>query len=363
MTQTFDAIIVGAGLSGVVTAKALQDAGKHIAILEARERIGGRIYTASVCGDDVPIDLGPAWFWEHHTHIQAMLKHYDIPHFEQYEDGLGIYHVRDTIPPERFVVPRSSSATYRIVGGVKSIIDALSNDIDMNNLYLGHAVKAITQTDDRLKVTVNDGEIGGIWSAKHVVMTLPPHLAATKIDYQPTLPQAVQSAMIHTPTWMGRAMKVGLVYKSPFWREQGLSGFGVSHAGPVQQFHDASPDDSAHGALFGWMGNHSWGRDLTSDEREKAVIAQATQMFGDDAAHPLGYTEMNWETSLQTFNLEADFIPVVNDHPRYGAEALQTPQMNGRLWWSGTEVSPVEGGYLDGAIYIGQAIAERILAI
>ncbi|MEO1646319.1 MAG: amine oxidoreductase, partial [Chloroflexota bacterium] len=65
----------------------------------------------------------------------------------------------------------------------------------------------------------------------------------------------------------------------------------------------------------------------------------------------------------QTFNLEADFIPVANDHPRYGAEALQVPQMSGCLWWSGTEVSPVEGGYLNGAIYIGQAIAERILVI
>ncbi|MEL6527252.1 MAG: NAD(P)-binding protein, partial [Chloroflexota bacterium] len=60
MTHTFDAIIVGAGLSGLVTAKALQDAGKHIAILEARERIGGRIYTTSVGADDIPIDLGPA---------------------------------------------------------------------------------------------------------------------------------------------------------------------------------------------------------------------------------------------------------------------------------------------------------------
>ena len=42
---------------------------------------------------------------------------------------------------------------------------------------------------------------------------------------------------------MGRAMKVIVRYEQPFWRSKGLSGIGISFAGPVFRFHDASTAD------------------------------------------------------------------------------------------------------------------------
>jgi monoamine oxidase len=52
-------IVVGAGMSGLAAAARLSRAGRDVVVLEARRRIGGRIWTNSSLG--VPLDLGASW--------------------------------------------------------------------------------------------------------------------------------------------------------------------------------------------------------------------------------------------------------------------------------------------------------------
>jgi monoamine oxidase len=54
----FDAIVIGAGAAGLACARDLTGAGKRVCILEARDRIGGRIDTRRLSGIGVPIELG-----------------------------------------------------------------------------------------------------------------------------------------------------------------------------------------------------------------------------------------------------------------------------------------------------------------
>lgn len=54
----YDVLIIGAGAAGLTAASALSARGLALAILEARDRIGGRIWTIRPSGSPLPVELG-----------------------------------------------------------------------------------------------------------------------------------------------------------------------------------------------------------------------------------------------------------------------------------------------------------------
>lgn len=57
----YDAIVIGGGVAGLVAGRALAEAGRRVVILEARDRVGGRIWTRRTFlenGESLPVELG-----------------------------------------------------------------------------------------------------------------------------------------------------------------------------------------------------------------------------------------------------------------------------------------------------------------
>jgi monoamine oxidase len=81
-----DVIVVGAGLSGLCSARELVRHGKKIRVLEARDRVGGRMVRKSVL-DGGWIDLGGQWIGPSQTNILSLAESLGVQHFDSYATG------------------------------------------------------------------------------------------------------------------------------------------------------------------------------------------------------------------------------------------------------------------------------------
>ncbi|MFN4286767.1 MAG: flavin monoamine oxidase family protein [Lacibacter sp.] len=82
----YDCIVIGAGYAGLTAARRLYRAGKNILLLEARNRVGGRVWTHAV-SDELYLDLGAQWIGPTQTEMYRLCREYGIATFATYDAG------------------------------------------------------------------------------------------------------------------------------------------------------------------------------------------------------------------------------------------------------------------------------------
>src|SRR5262245_12489616 len=100
-----DVVVVGAGLSGLCAARAIADAGREVVVLEARDRVGGRLLNAEL-GDGVQVDLGGQWVGSDHARVQALAGGLGIEIFPQHGAGRNLLDVGGKRRLYRGTIPR-----------------------------------------------------------------------------------------------------------------------------------------------------------------------------------------------------------------------------------------------------------------
>ena len=356
-----DVLVVGAGLSGLVAAERLQEAGRSVLVWEARDRVGGRAWSPAVGPEALRLDLGAAWHWGEHDRVRALADRLGLRRVRQHEPGTALYESSRSAPVERFEWPETPPPSWRIDGGTQALCEAMAARLPDGTVALEYRVTRLEATDRGVRVGAETPDGVRFASARTVVVALPSRLAAHTLQFVPALPEALTEAQQRVPTWMAASGKAAATFASPFWREQGLDGRVVSHVGPVAHWHDAqAPDGRA--ALVGFL--HSNGLQILEEEGESALrsalLEQLAHCFGAEAPTPTAVAVRDWRTDPAT--TPPSVSPRTPEHPPSPPAVLTTPHWNGALLWAGAETAREHPGFLDGAIEAGERVTDQVVA-
>jgi monoamine oxidase len=385
-----DVAIIGGGLCGLALAHSLQARGRDWRLFEARERLGGRAFTAKT-GDGTPIDLGATWFWPRtQPAVTRLISDLGLTSIEQLDDG-RVLHLSDpnrapqTVALTAQMAPAEDTSTpatpgmvhggaRRVVGGIGAVIDALAQPLPSTRLRAGHRLEALVDHGEFVELRLRCGDASYSVHARRVVLALPPRVAEASVQFEPELGAEVRAAMRAAPTWMATAAKAGFVYARPFWREAGHTGNAwVSHAqamlaevfdasGPPQE---GTPDGSA--ALAGFCALGAAQRESFQRGRELLLESQMTMLFGAEAADPALRPQtlwQDWATEPETCSALdlAEENLAVDHHPPYGDPLLTVAHWQQRLFFGGSETARSGAGYLEGALGAAGRLRAQLLS-
>lgn len=349
---TCDVLIIGAGLTGLSLAHQLrsQQPGLDVLVLEARDRIGGRIHTATT-SDGAAVEMGATWFFPFFRNLFAVLKGLKVELMPQYMKGATLQESSARSPPRRYN-SGDDGDMFRIKGGTGNIVNTLYSKLDPGRVLLSQVVTDINKSDRGVEVVTRDMT----FTARKVVTTVPPQLLAHTVKFSPALPTEVMNVARETHTWMGDSMKGAITYAKPFWKEEGLAGALYSNAGPFVQMYDQTSTDGEHFALVGFMDDSI--AHLPEKERRARVVAQLSRVFGKEAENYLDYKDTFWAD--EEFTMPSGNVGRLSRHKNNGHSAYSNVYMGGSLYIGGTETSSHAGGYMEGAVTSAANIAKRI---
>ncbi len=104
MNRQADVIVVGAGLAGLKAAQELVALGRSVILLEAKDRVGGRLKPAEVAGNIG--DVGGQWVGAGHTVLLDEAKRFGIEPYKQYESGKTVMQLLGKLVQFTGAVPR-----------------------------------------------------------------------------------------------------------------------------------------------------------------------------------------------------------------------------------------------------------------
>jgi monoamine oxidase len=447
-TREVDLVVVGAGLAGLAAAGEAVAGGCSVLVVEARDRVGGRVLNEDIGGGQV-VEVGGQWIGPTQDRIAAIAKEVGVETFPTWAEGENVIEYGGRLRRYTGTIPRinplvlleveraqrrlnrlskrvpleapwgargaagldgQTAATWmrrnvpskpgrmllelvveavwaaqpedvsllhilfyirsagslelltdteggaqqdRFVGGSQLVAIRMAERLGEERLSLGSPVRAIRQAGDGVTVEAD----GLTVRAKRAILAVAPTLAG-RLAYDPPLPGFRDQLTQRMP--LGTVAKCMAIYEEPFWRNEGLSGQGLSDAGPVKLTFDNSPPGGSPGVLLGFLEGRrarELGR-LAAEERRRAVLDCFARLYGPRAARPDAYVERLWAEEEWSRGCYGCHMPP-GAWTSYGP-ALREPI--GRLHWAGAEYATVWSGYMDGAVRSGERAAKEALA-
>jgi putrescine oxidase len=123
-----DVVVIGAGISGLMAARRLVEAGHSVAVLEARDRVGGRTWSDTIDGEF--FEIGGQWVSSDQDALIALLKELGKETYSRYREGNSVYVARNGERREFRGDFPVSAATLAEIDKLVAALDALAAQID-----------------------------------------------------------------------------------------------------------------------------------------------------------------------------------------------------------------------------------------
>ena len=443
-----DVVIVGAGPSGLTAAYELAKAGKSVAVLEARDRVGGRTWSETM--DGATIEIGGQWISPDQTALYSLVNELGLETFARYREGKSLYrtaqgevityagvdfpvdadtvaemdrlaallnelaaqmdpdrpwdHPRaqelDRISFEHFLTEHSTNEMARqnigmfiaggmltkpahtfsalqallmaasagsfdnlidedfildrrIVGTMQGVSKTLASRLAKDVLFLDNPVLKLEWSQEGVVAHGRDIVV----RARKVILAVPPNLYS-RISFDPPLPR--KQHITHQHQSMGLVIKVHAVYRTPFWREQGLSGTCFGPAALVQEVYDNTYHGESTGTLVGFISDVKADEVFAMDEpaRRDAILADLAAYLGPQALEPTVFYLSDFGSEEWTRGAYATSYDLGGLY-RFGPSQNENV---GPIYFSSSDLAGAGYQHVDGAVRMGRRSAARIVA-
>jgi monoamine oxidase len=307
-----DVLIIGAGAAGLIAARTLHAAGFDVAVCEARDRIGGRIWTVRKGG--TTIELGAEFihgkpqttlalaresgielvessdlrllhkngrlcplreFWEVIEKVDGQI---DVTRDESYEEFLT--HAKGSPAEKRLarffvegfnaahadIIGTAGLATadeaagkidgerqFRLLSGYGVLMEWLAGQIPAEAIHLDAAVREICWQGGRVRLLVEGNNGVRTYEATCAVVTVPLGVLQASAQERGAIgfdPPLTAKAEALQRLDMGRVTKVAIRFREPFWQGHGRFGFVLAEQSALPTWWTQEPDTSY--VLTGW---------------------------------------------------------------------------------------------------------------
>jgi monoamine oxidase len=150
-----DVAVVGAGFAGLTAARDLAGSGQSVCVLEARSRVGGRVFTTTL-DDGTPIDLGGQWTGPTQDAVHALAESCRAETFLTYTKGDNLVQINGRIKRYKGTIPSVGPFSLLNVGWAMWRLDRLAAQVPRDKPWTASRAR---EWDEQTLATWLNGQV------------------------------------------------------------------------------------------------------------------------------------------------------------------------------------------------------------
>ena len=180
-TIPYDVVVIGAGYAGLTAMHELRKAQKNVLLLEARDRVGGRVWTQRF-DDGSYVDLGGAWVGPTQDRLYALAREFGVETFKTYDEGKSTQFFRGRVKRYKGLIPPLPIGALLSLDAAIKKLNKLAKTVDLAEPWMTPNAR---QFDSMTLATWMNGQMGfevarqffkiaaeAIWAADPVEISL-----------------------------------------------------------------------------------------------------------------------------------------------------------------------------------------------